>query len=322
MALDLGEIDLLGDTIVESPQRSTALPEVKEKPHETPQEKPPRSAAKTRSPCASAMAKGLFFFDLETIPDYSRMAQFGFEPIPIVPPIDGPESLMPPPEFVTQNVKEMKAWLDKHNPPQDWIDQAIAAEKALEKPRKGSFEAFEEHTKRIATVTGAKDARRKDMALSPEMNRIVAMGWAFGDEEPQSMVVCGENTEVQILEEFWGMAKRAAKTIGFNILGFDLPTIFVRSMLLDVAPTRLFDLKPWGNDCIDLMSLRFPKGPAKGLKWISGAMGIEVQAGDVDGSQVHALYEAKNFVAIGKYVRSDVRLIQELHGMYRGYFCH
>jgi len=127
------------------------------------------------------------------------------------------------------------------------------------------------------------------------------------------------NCERDILEQFWSLANRARYVCGFNILGFDLPTIFVRSMLLDVSPTRSWDLKPWGTDVIDLMKKRFPSSGAMGLKKICKAMGIPIPAGDVDGSQVEALFKTDPEL-VGKYVRSDVLLLLYLHEMYSGFF--
>ena len=159
------------------------------------------------------------------------------------------------------------------------------------------------------------------MATSPEMNRIVALGWAWGSSEPESMVV-GLNgvTEADLLERFWAMAQAALKIVGFNILGFDIPTVCVRSMLLGVEPSRQIDLKSWGNDCIDLMKVRWPAGQARTLKWTAKALGIVAPAGDMDGSQVANIYQT-NPAKVGEYVRSDVYLSQQIHGLYRGFFC-
>ena len=129
-----------------------------------------------------------------------------------------------------------------------------------------------------------------------------------------------DNMEVGLLEEFWTVAKNAKSICGFNILGFDLPVILVRSMLLDVAPSRQFDLKPWGTDVIDLMKKRFPNSGVMGLKKLAKLMGINVPAGDVDGSQVETLWR-NDAVKLGKYVASDVAITKEIHQRYSGYFC-
>jgi dipeptidyl aminopeptidase/acylaminoacyl peptidase len=116
-------------------------------------------------------------------------------------------------------------------------------------------------------------------------------------------------------------ANKGAKSVcGYNVLHFDLPTIFVRSILLDVAPSRQFDLKPWGTDAIDLMKKRFPTSGAMKMKTIAACMGISIPAGDIDGSQVEELWK-NDPKKLGEYVRSDVDLVKALHQRYSGFFC-
>jgi hypothetical protein len=91
-------------------------------------------------------------------------------------------------------------------------------------------------------------------------------------------------------------------------------------MLLDVCPSRQFDLKPWGTDVIDLMKKRFPSSGSMKLKTLAACMGIPIPAGDVDGSQVEELWK-NDPKKLGEYVRSDVDLCAELHSKYFGFFC-
>lgn len=304
--------------------------------------------------------RGLLYFDLETIPDHSRFDQFGLDPIPEIEPL--PELIEfvqnerasladcknSAEKFLDATVESIKLNIWKLNPCDDYLVQLDKAERATAKPRKGVLDVIgdvmtqddtrlseinKENTNRMSEMekNNAKrllmiEQQRKEMAVSPEMNRIVAMGWAVGNDDVRSLVVGeknagdGETTEIDILETLWSLAAQASTVIGFNILGFDLPTIYVRSMLLDVRPSRQFDLKPWGNDCIDLMAVRFPKSSAKRLKWLAAAMDIEVPAGDVDGSRVEELWKTDP-AKVGEYVRSDVSVTRELHQMYRGFFC-
>lgn len=282
-----------------------------------------RRATKT----TSNVGRGLLVFDLETIPDYSRMAQFDLDPIP-EPAVRTTVEAMGndlPSVLLKKTLADIGDILAAKSPCEEYLVGLENAERSAQKPRKGVFEA-------IAKVRGLDDARleliarqRKEMSLCPEMNRIVAFGYkVIGEGNASSMVVNDSSSvgdgEVEILEAFWALAKGAIRVIGFNILGFDLPTIFVRSMILGVAPSRQFDLKPWGNDCVDLMAVRYPRSPAHGLKWLAKSLGMEIPAGDVDGSQVEELFKTDPH-KVGEYVRSDVDISEAMYLRYRGFFC-
>lgn len=58
----------------------------------------------------------------------------------------------------------------------------------------------------------------------------------------------------------------------------------------------------------------------KKLKDLAKWYGIEVPAGDVDGSQVLELYQSDPEM-LARYVRSDVEITRQLHGLWRGTFC-
>lgn len=285
-----------------------------------------------RSSLVKSASRGLLYFDLETIPDYSRFEQFGLDPIPEpAKRASLTECVHGPVKFLDATVEGFKANLLKLNPCDEYLDQLEAAEKAAPKPRKGILDAIADVRNQDAARLVLVEQQRKEMSISPEMNRIVALGWGYIDCPTRSLVV-GEKTpesdaanpvlidERYILETFWQLAAAASSVIGFNILGFDLPTLFIRSALLDVKPSRLLDLKPWGKDCVDLMAVRFPKSQAKKLKWLAAAMGVEVPAGDVDGSQVEELWRTDK-AKVGEYVRSDVEISRDLHRAYRGFFC-
>ena len=259
-----------------------------------------------------ASRDGILYFDLETVPDYERMESFGLEPIrPRGAAISGSEVA----SQLKGTVKEIEEWLARWNPCDEGIQQVVNCESVQAKPRKGVLDL-------LAKIKSQDDDRRKTMSLSPEMCRIVAFGWALGDGITNAMVVGVMNrTEEDLVRQFWTLAQSAKQLCGFNVLNFDLPVIFTRSILLDVAPpNKPIDMKPWGNDVVDLMAKRWTKGPATGIKKLAAMLGIPVPAGDVDGSQVEALHKSDP-LKLGEYVRSDVHLNQEVHRRYQGFFC-
>lgn len=267
---------------------------------------------------------GVLYFDIETIPDYDRAELFELEPIP--PAAERGQLFNA--DFIakelSKTIKDIEAWLRQWNPCDAGIAAVREAEKWTPKPRKGVFDILNE----IANQDAAREAliadQKKKMSVTPEMNQIVALGWSLNGRTFSAVLGTTDGIdewdERDILEKFWDVAKTAKSLCGYNILNFDLPTIYTRSILLDVAPSRQFDLKPWGTDVIDLMKKRFPSNQAIGLKKLAKLLGIPIPAGDVDGSQVEELWKADP-AKVGEYVRSDVDLLIELHQRYSGFFC-
>lgn len=271
-------------------------------------------------PKTAAGHKGVLYFDLETVPDYERMASFGLDPIP-EPAKRGVfvDSGMLA-EQLKGTIRDFEVWIRKWTPDNSALDVIDRMERESAKPRKGVFDL----TAEIRNLDSARDQllqdQRKKMSVTPEFNKIVAMGWRFNGETMSTVIDYDVITEETLLTLFWGTVRNCKSVCGYNILGFDLPTIFVRSILLDVCPSRTFDLKPWGTDVIDLMKKRFPSSGSMKLKTLAACMGIPIPAGDVDGSQVEELWK-NDPKKLGEYVRSDVDLCAELHSKYVGFFC-
>lgn len=268
---------------------------------------------------------GPFYFDLETIPDHERIDAFGLEPLPEPVPVTPAEKMPPVAEVAAKTVSTIRWLIQMKNPSQEWLD-ALKAEETGGKGRKGVLDGIDAAGDGGDTVAAAIADRRKLLSTTPEYCRIAAIGWAIGNGDVVSWVATEPEHERGMLEAFWVCAKLCRPIIGFNILNFDLPVIFFRSALLKVPSSKAIDMKPWGRDVVDLYAKRFPKGnygsggrPGK-LKELAPLAGIEVPAGDVDGSQVQELMLTEP-AKVGEYVRSDVEITRQLHRFYSGYFC-
>lgn len=265
-----------------------------------------------------------FYFDLETVPDEQRLASFGLEPLPQLPPITPVSELPDPADFVTQDLDAIRKFLAAHNPPDEWLDSVITEEQRLKKPRKGLEDAVDTLASRMNSIANAADDRRLLLSVTPEFCRIAAFGWGIGGGDVNSTVCHTPEDEARVIDHFWNLWQRHSPIVGFNVLSFDLPVIFARSAILGIPASRPIDLKPWGKDVVDLYAIRFPKMKQQGqpgkLKELAPLYGIPVPAGDVDGSQVAELLAA-NPEKLGRYVRSDVEITRELHRRWRGLFC-
>lgn len=267
-----------------------------------------------------SVLRGVLFFDLETVPDYDRQHLFELDEIPAAAVRMLPQGCPPVDELLKGTLDDFKQIVSKLNPVDDVLDAIDAAEKQSKKPRKGVFDLTAELRKQDEAREKLLAEQRKKMAVTPEFNRIVAMGWSLNGERGEVIVDGKTVTEQDLLIKFWEVSKSARVVSGYNVLNFDLPVIFVRSILLDVSPSRTFDTKPWSGDVVDLMVKRFPRTGSMRLKLLCRTMGIEVPAGDVEGSQVEDLFKAGKLDEIAAYVRSDVAIVEKLFVMYRGFF--
>ncbi len=258
------------------------------------------------------------YFDLETIPDFERQQDFGFDPLPQLPELITPTNSID--DVLGGSIPQIKENLA--TAPGEWINDLIKAEESRDKPRKGVMDAANSVLKDRESIGDAEAAQNKKMSVTPEFCRIVAFGFAIGSDAPQQIIAKNYDEERELLKAFWELVSRLkGPLVGFNILHFDLPVIFVRSCFLDVAPTRVFDVKPWGKDVYDLMKKRFPgNGGAMRMKDLARIYGIEVPAEDVDGSQVLDLYRAEKFDPIREYVSSDVVVARKLYHIWSPFF--
>lgn len=256
------------------------------------------------------------YWDLETIPDFSREHLFGLEPLPS--PADESQ-LMTAEEFLSQDLKTVGEWFAKHTPPAKWIQAIRDSEQAAKKPRKGLFDALDE-------VESRTTDRIKTLSTNPFYCRIASAAWAVGSESPKSSY-CGDDTlmEKSLIELLWRLIARAPQIIGYGIEFFDVPVLLVRSMILGVHPTKILDRRKYGSrDIFDLAQQLFnyqvPKG--FGLGVVCKSLGIESACPDVDGSHVYDLFKAGKVAELRAYNEDDVRLCQRLHReKMAGYFC-
>lgn len=257
----------------------------------------------------------VLFVDIETAPDKGRMHLFDLP--------QAPETLPEAAELLAGAVTDTEKFLGEYGPclSADYLDLLVITE-SQGKKRSGVFNA----------VDKARDAAARlqtELSVTPEYCRVVALGSALGlAEEPVAEVVGlprlieadGVVDERYILKEFWRLAEgRGTVLVGYNLLDFDLRVLLVRSALLGIAPTRVFDLKPWGKDCIDLMKARFPMGKAMKLKQLARLYGLPVPVEDVDGSMIAELIETDP-AKVAEYVCSDIVVTRALYRFYGGYF--
>lgn len=289
-----------------------------------------KNDAKQESKAERSTKIGELTFDLETIPDQDRMELFEsfLGDLPARYPARGFDEIDDDlPDIMSGNVGDIESWLKAVSPAPEVVDLLRGIENEQKKPRKGVHDALDKILKSVDDYDNALADRCKLLSTTPEFCSICALGFAIDGEEPVGILITNEDEERQALAMFWEMAMRADVLVGFNIVGFDLPVIITRSIILGVTASRMFDLK-WGKGVCDIYLQRFggrgntdKRKPGK-LKDLAAIYGIEVPAGDFHGGQIaEAMETEEGREKIIDYVKSDVEITRELRELWSGYFC-
>jgi len=124
--------------------------------------------------------------------------------------------------------------------------------------------------------------------------------------------------EAEVLRNFWQLVLPDDYFIGHNILTFDLPFLWNRSIVCNVAPSRPLCLEQ-GSTCrtFDTMLVwsHWPTssrgGAFVGLNTLTRVMGLRGKTGT--GNQVYELWRQNRFTEIRDYCLADVTLEYELY---------
>ena len=149
------------------------------------------------------------------------------------------------------------------------------------------------------------------------MGHVCVIGWAVDDGEPVSLQSADISTERTMLAAFFDALRDIGpgqKLVGHNIIGFDIPFLWKRAMVLGVKPSFTFprNPKPWGESVADTMLMWDATQRAGGsMDRICRLMGIPGK-GDMDGSKVWPMVRDGEIDAVADYCRGDVSRTREM----------
>lgn len=153
----------------------------------------------------------------------------------------------------------------------------------------------------------------RNTSFQGEFGRIFCVGYAVDNAQAECLV----GDEKEILQKFWGLAKDAHLFIGHNVMGFDLPFIYKRSIILGVRPSKELSFARYRNNPIyDTMCEweRWGMKSATSLHKLSLAMGLASPKEEgIDGSKVYDYFLAGKGEEIAKYCMRDVEATRRVY---------
>jgi len=155
-----------------------------------------------------------------------------------------------------------------------------------------------------------KEQYRKT-ALNANLGRIICIGMLFfsqRNEAHRSISIFGQQENL-ILSKFWKMIEKYKNPyiITHNGLGFDLPFIWKRSVILQVAPTTHFNLSRYRTDYgYDTMAVWSNWDMRDAIKLDELARILDVARKSGTGADVYDLWRAGKYKDIGEYCLQDI----------------
>lgn len=156
-------------------------------------------------------------------------------------------------------------------------------------------------------------------ALDGTYGHLAVIGAAFNDEEPVAFWKPGTDPsvhEADILKEFFYWLKQVYQPsrmrlpvfVGHNHVGFDLPFMFKRAVILGIQPPPFipFHAKPWDAQVHDNMVAWAGTRDYVSQDKVSRVLG-GMGKGEIDGSQVWPLIAEGRIAEVAEYCKDDVR---------------
>lgn len=178
--------------------------------------------------------------------------------------------------------------------------------------------------RRTKAVDLAADKYRA-RALDSMAGEIFCIAWAI-DDGPVDYVSIETGDEVDRMVEFQDVVKslggqynEPVQFCGFNILNFDMPFLWRKSVKYGLMLHKIINLDKYRGNCTDLMVAwgkyyRADKGNEFWCSAKSVAEFLGIPNDDpVDGSMVYDLYQQGNVDAIISHCKADVLLEREIY---------
>lgn len=177
-------------------------------------------------------------------------------------------------------------------------------------------------SKLIVEHDAACEAEWLKTSFDGGVGQICVIGWALDDGTPASIYCDGFSpaAEAKALRDFFRHVEQLGAGcrvtwIGHNHVGFDLPFIWKRAMVLGVKPPFNFPRapKPWAENVFDTMVQWDSQQRAGGsMDRLCRLLGIPGK-GDISGADVWPMVQSGRIEEVAAYCRDDVIRTRALH---------
>jgi len=202
-------------------------------------------------------------------------------------------------------------------------DPAIRAELAAAVTAPGTYKKPESIAEWLKENREAEaEAAWLKTSFDGGVGHVVCIAYASGDGDPRVLhqPALSRENEAATLEVFFRDLADAGhvQLIGHNIVGFDIPFLWKRAMVLGVEPPSNFprNPKPWSEHVADTMLLWDANQRAgASMDRICRLMGIPGK-GDFGGADVWPTIRDEGIVGLSKvaeYCRGDVERTRQMH---------
>ena len=163
------------------------------------------------------------------------------------------------------------------------------------------------------------DAQWLKTSFDGGAGQCVCIGFAVGDGRAYAYSVTdlSRDAETKMLQDFFCALTDAGhvQLVGHNIIGFDIPFLWKRAMILGVKPPFNFPRspKPWSELVCDTMTLWDSQQRSGGsMDRICRLMGIPGK-GDFSGADVWPAIERGEFRRVADYCKGDIERTRAMH---------
>ncbi len=197
--------------------------------------------------------------------------------------------------------------------PEDWNSFDVYTKAKLAKSAGESGESGAKSILGLSPLTGSI-ASVAMYDIERTQGAVYFVGDNSGASYEEEGFVIKERSEKEILEDFWEGAQSYDVFVTFNGRAFDVPFLLHRSIVHDVRPSYNFAQSryltkqsvPYHVDLMDELTMYGAMSKRPSLHLLCRAYGIESKKGEVDGSQVAELFQAKKFRDLARHNIDDV----------------
>ena len=180
-----------------------------------------------------------------------------------------------------------------------------------------------EKFRQVAIEAGRKKARNREIAnndealyrasaISGDFGQVFCIGYAQ-DDQPAKII---KGQEQEILKEWWEIAKSARIFIGHNIIDFDIPFLYKRSVINKIKPSQFLPVKKFPTENIFDTAKEWSRWDSysqTSLHHLAIALNLPSSKDEMDGSQVYDYYLKRRFDDIYTYCKKDVQLTRQIY---------